>query len=196
LQVCNLTTPAQLFHAIRRQMHRSFRKPLVVMSPKSLLRHKLAVSRVAEFTHGAFRSVIDDIACDGAVAAGVTVVRDRVTRVLLCSGKVYYDLLAARAEQTRDDVAIVRLEQLYPFPAHEVRDVLDLYPNAEDVCWVQEEPQNMGAWDFVYRRVRDLLPAGREPRYVGREDAASPATGSYKIHQSEQVELVTRALSR
>jgi 2-oxoglutarate dehydrogenase E1 component len=196
LQVCNLTTPAQLFHAIRRQMHRSFRKPLVVMSPKSLLRHKLAVSRLAEFTHGAFRPVIDDIACDGAVEAGVTLVRDRVTRVLVCSGKVYYDLLAARCEQTRDGVAIVRVEQLYPFPAHELRDVLDAYPNAEDVWWVQEEPQNMGAWDFVYRRLREILPAGHAPRYVGREDAASPATGSYKIHQSEQVELVTRALSR
>jgi 2-oxoglutarate dehydrogenase E1 component len=196
MQVCNLTTPAQLFHAIRRQMHRSFRKPLVVMSPKSLLRHRLAVSRLGDFTNGAFRPVIDDIACDGAVEAGVTLVRDRVTRVLLCSGKVYYDLLAARSEQTRDDVAIVRLEQLYPFPAPELRDVLDTYPNAADVWWVQEEPQNMGAWDFVYRRLRDLLPAGGEPRYVGREDAASPATGSYKIHQSEQVELVTRALSR
>jgi 2-oxoglutarate dehydrogenase E1 component len=196
MQVCNLTTPAQLFHAIRRQMHRSFRKPLVVMSPKSLLRHKLAVSRLGDFTHGAFRPVIDDIACDGAVEAGVTLVRDRVTRVLLCSGKVYYDLLAARCEQTRDDVAIVRLEQLYPFPAPELREVLDTYPSTADVWWVQEEPQNMGAWDFVYRRLRDLLPAGGEPRYVGREEAASPATGSYKIHQSEQVELVTRALSR
>jgi 2-oxoglutarate dehydrogenase E1 component len=116
--------------------------------------------------------------------------------VLVCSGKVYYDLLAARCEQMRDEIAIVRVEQLYPFPAHELRAVLDSYPNAERVCWVQEEPQNMGAWDFVYRRLRDLLPPGREPRYIGREEAASPAIGSYKIHQSEQVELVTRALSR
>jgi 2-oxoglutarate dehydrogenase E1 component len=186
MRVCYPSSPASYFHLLRRQGRDPVEKPLVVMTPKSLLRHPRCQSPLATFAEGRFEEVLDD--------AGIE--PGRVRRIVLTTGKLYYDLLKAREDKHVDGVALVRLEQLYPFPAHEVRDVLDLYPNAEDVCWVQEEPQNMGAWDFVYRRVRDLLPAGREPRYVGREDAASPATGSYKIHQSEQVELVTRALSR
>jgi 2-oxoglutarate dehydrogenase E1 component len=196
MQVCNFTTPAQLFHALRRQMRRPFRKPLIVMSPKSLLRHKLAVSPLSALTDGEFSSVLDDVAVDGAPEAGVTLERERVTRVLLCSGKVYYALLAARREQLRDTVAIVRVEQLYPFPFSELASVLARYPNANQVWWVQEEPQNMGAWQFVEPRLRRLLPAGNEPRYVGRDEAASPASGSGKSHQAEEMDVLNAALAR
>jgi 2-oxoglutarate dehydrogenase E1 component len=196
LQVCNLTTPAQLFHALRRQMRRPFRKPLIVMSPKSLLRHKLAVSPLAELTDGEFALVLDDVATTGAPEAGVTLERERVTRVLLCSGKVYYALLAARREQLRDAVAIVRVEQHYPFPHSELASVLARYPNATQVWWVQEEPQNMGAWHFIAPRLRRLLPGGTEPRYVGRDEAASPASGSYKLAQAEERDILNAALAR
>ena len=196
MQVCNLTTPAQYFHALRRQMHRSFRKPLIVMSPKSLLRHKLAVSPLGEFTEGTFRTVIDDVAIEGAPEAGVRVERPRVRRILLCSGKVYYELLAGRRERDDDTIAIVRVEQLYPFPGKELEAVFAAYPNARQVCWVQEEPWNMGAWHTMYRRLRRVLPEGRELSYVGRAEAASPATGSYKVHQAEERDLVMNALAR
>ena len=196
MQVCNLTTPAQYFHALRRQMHRSFRKPLIVMSPKSLLRHKLAVSPLGEFTEGTFRTVIDDVAIEGAPEAGVRVERPRARRILLCSGKVYYELLAGRRERDDDTIAIVRVEQLYPFPGKELEAVFAAYPNARQVCWVQEEPWNMGAWHTMYRRLRRVLPEGRELSYVGRAEAASPATGSYKVHQAEERDLVMNALAR
>jgi 2-oxoglutarate dehydrogenase E1 component len=186
-QVCNLTTPAQYFHALRRQMHRSFRKPLVLMSPKSLLRHKLAVSPVDTLSGGAFATVLDDAAA---------LDRARVRRVLLCSGKVYYDLLNGREQRDIDDVAIVRVEQLYPFPADEIRTTLAAYPTAGEVFWVQEEPWNMGAWQFMAMRLPHVLDPRHVLRYVGRDEAASPATGSYKVHQSEQTELVDRALRR
>src|SRR5213080_2837894 len=196
MQVCNLTTPAQYFHALRRQMHRSFRKPLIVMSPKSLLRHKLSVSPLGEFTEGTFRTVIDDVAIEGAPEAGVRVERPRVRRILLCSGKVYYELLAGRRERDDDTIAIVRVEQIYPFPGKELEAVFAAYPNARQVCWVQEEPWNMGAWHTMYRRLRRVLPEGRELSYVGRAEAASPATGSYKVHQAEERDLVMNALAR
>ena len=196
MQVCNLTTPAQYFHALRRQMHRNFRKPLILMSPKSLLRHKLAVSPLGEFTEGTFRTVIDDVAIEGAPEAGVRVERPRVRRILLCSGKVYYELLAGRRERDDDTIAIVRVEQLYPFPGKELEAVFAAYPNARQVCWVQEEPWNMGAWHTMYRRLRRVLPEGRELSYVGRAEAASPATGSYKVHQAEERDLVMNALAR
>jgi len=196
LQVCNLTTPAQYFHALRRQMHRSFRKPLVVMSPKSLLRHKLAVSRLEDFTDHVFRPVLDDPA---AGARGgpedESIERERVRRVVLCSGKIYYALLAARSERVADAVALVRVEQLYPFPRAEVASVLAGYPRAEQVFWVQEEPANQGAWTFMAHMLRPLLD-GRLPEYVGRRAAASPATGAYKIHLQEEADLVNRALAR
>jgi 2-oxoglutarate dehydrogenase E1 component len=196
MQVCNFTTPAQYFHALRRQMHRKFRKPLIVMSPKSLLRHPLAVSRIEEFTTGTFRPAIDDIAVDGAPEAGVTLDRSRVQRLLLCSGKVYYALLAGRRERAADTTAIVRLEQLYPFPARELEAILAGYPNAKQVYWVQEEPWNMGAWHFMYRRLRRVIPEDATLTYVGRPEAASPATGSFKIHQAEEADLVQSAFAR
>jgi 2-oxoglutarate dehydrogenase E1 component len=179
MQVIVPTTPAQLFHALRRQVHRSFRKPLVVLSPKSLLRHAPSFSPLAELSEGAFHPVLAD-------PRGATQAR----RLLLMTGKVFYRLDEARGE--RGDTALVRLEELYPFPEAELRAALARHPQARDVRWVQEEPANQGAWNFVRPRLTALL--GREPGYVGREEAASPATGHYKLHQEEERVLVQRAL--
>ncbi len=153
LQVVNASTPAQYFHVLRRQMHggadrRGVRKPLIIFTPKRMLRHAKAVSALDDFTAGAFRKVLDD-------PTGLELTR--VSRVLLCSGQVYYDLLAAREERKLKDVAIVRLEQLYPFPASELQDILDRYPLSSDFVWVQEEPQNMGAWRFLQEQIQPLL---------------------------------------
>ena len=196
MQVVNLTTPAQYFHALRRQMKRSFRKPLIVMSPKSLLRHKGAVSTLDDLTDGTFQTVIDDPARGGAPEAGPPLDPARVTRVCLCSGKVYYTLLHERRERALDSVALVRVEQLHPFPYRELKVLLAGYPQARQLCWVQEEPQNMGGWSFVEPRLRRLAPEGTTPTYIGRDAAASPATGSYKVHQAEEAEFVGRALAR
>jgi 2-oxoglutarate dehydrogenase E1 component len=189
LQVCNLSTPAQYFHALRRQIRRGFRKPLIVMSPKSLLRHPKCVSPVAELASGEFQPLIDD----AAFAAGG---RDpkATRRVLLCCGKVYYTLLEAREDHGFEDVAIVRLEQLHPFPFDALRETLARYA-ATDVVWVQEEPWNMGAWSYGSERITRILPAGRTLRYVGRPESASPATGSYRLHEEEQAEFVREAFA-
>ncbi len=187
MQVCNLTTPAQLFHALRRQMRRPFRKPLILMSPKSLLRHKLAVSAPRDFTDGSFQTVIGEV--EGLDPSNVR-------RLLLCSGKVYYDLLLARRERDITDVAIIRVEQLYPFPAAEISAALQTYAAAGEVCWVQDEPWNMGAWHDMYRRLRRIIGDRRELAYAGRPTAASPATGSYKVHLAEQADLINNALRR
>jgi 2-oxoglutarate dehydrogenase E1 component len=187
MQVGNLTTPAQYFHALRRQMHRNFRKPLILMSPKSLLRHKLAVSSPRDLTEGSFQLVIGEV--DPIDAANVR-------RILLCSGKVYYDLLGARRERDIDDIAIVRVEQLYPFPAAEIAATLASYPAAREVFWVQEEPWNMGAWHHVHHPLRRIVPTHLPLAYAGRDAAASPAAGSYKLHQAEEAELLNQALRR
>jgi 2-oxoglutarate dehydrogenase E1 component len=181
MQVIVPSTPAQLFHALRRQIRRRFRKPLVVMYPKSLLRHPASTSTLDALADGRFRLVLDD------ARAGD---HGRIRRVLLAGGKVVYALDDAR--EGRDDVALVRVEQLYPFPEAEIREALERYPGARDVRWVQEEPANQGAWSFVRPRLGALL--GREPVYVGRAAAASPATGNYKVHQEEERALVERAL--
>ncbi len=181
MQVCNLTTPAQYFHVLRRQMKRNFRKPLVIMTPKSLLRHKECVSPVEAFTDGRFEEIIDDPAADPG----------RVRRVLLCGGKVYYDLLEGRAKRGADDVAIIRVEQLYPLREDLLVKILTRYRKAREWAWVQEESQNMGAWTFMEPRLRAL---GYGIEYVGRDASASPATGSLKVHQREQKELVEAAL--
>jgi 2-oxoglutarate dehydrogenase E1 component len=183
MQVVNLTTPAQLFHALRRQIHRPFRKPLIVMSPKSLLRLPRAVSMLAELADGTFRTVIGD----SAAPAGVQ-------RLLLCSGKIFYALEKERAERDRGDVAIVRVEQLYPFPAAELSEIFRRYPAATQIRWVQEEPKNQGAWQFIAPLLQGI--DSREIGYVGREEAASPATGSYKIHQAEEAAILDEALRR
>ncbi|MCL2428530.1 MAG: 2-oxoglutarate dehydrogenase E1 component, partial [Alphaproteobacteria bacterium] len=190
MAVCNLTTPANYFHKLRRQLKRDFRKPLVIVTPKSLLRHKLAVSRLSEMAEAStFQFVIPEI--DALVSP------ERTRRVVLCSGKVYYDLLAKRREAGIDDVAIVRIEQLFPFPAKSLARVLAPYANA-DIVWCQEEPENTGAWTYLDRKIEAVLEglahrAGR-PRYVGRREAASPATGLAKTHAAEQSALVNRAL--
>ena len=191
MTVANVTTPANYFHVLRRQLKRNFRKPLVIMTPKSLLRHKLAVSPISDFTDGSsFQNVISEV---DAVRPP-----EHVKRVVLCTGKVYYDLLAERREKAVDDVAIIRLEQLYPFPTNVLGSVLKSYPNA-GVVWCQEEPENMGAWTFVDRKIeRTLAMVGHRcarPEYVGRDAAASPATGLAKIHAAQQSALVARALA-
>ncbi|HZP43533.1 MAG TPA: 2-oxoglutarate dehydrogenase E1 component [Candidatus Binatia bacterium] len=196
VQVCNPTTPAQYFHLLRRQMHRKFRKPLVVMTPKSLLRHRAAVSALRDLTDGTFEVVLDDPAVARAPEAGVVVDPARVGRLLLCSGKIYYALLAERGERALETTAIVRVEQLYPFPREPLAAILARYPQATQVFWVQEEPWNMGAWHFIAPRLRRILPAGRTLGYVGRPEAASPATGSYKLHLQEERELLNRAFAR
>jgi 2-oxoglutarate dehydrogenase E1 component len=190
--VCNVTTPAQYFHVLRRQMHggadrRGVRKPLILFTPKSLLRHKRVVSGAEEFTNSAFREVIGETS---AMAA------DRVSRVLICSGKVYYDLLAAREERRADHVAIIRMEQMYPFPKRELRDHLMRYPDSADVVWVQEEPLNMGPWRVLSDFIQPMLESSRRTlRYIGRPESASPAAGSYKTFQKEQVDIVEASFS-
>ncbi len=190
MQVVNCTTPANFFHALRRQMHRNFRKPLIVMTPKSLLRHKLAVSSLNDIGTGtSFKRVISEI---DTIAADA-----QVRRLILCSGKVYYDLLEARREKQINDIALVRMEQYYPFPAREVELAIAQYQNAE-VVWVQEEPQNMGAWSFVAPRITEVMESlGRagKLRYVGRKEAASPAAGYLKIHTREQQALIADAIT-
>jgi len=190
--VCNLTTPANYFHALRRQIRRNFRKPLILMSPKSLLRHKLCVSRLDEFETGGgrfFRVLpeTDDLVAD-----------EEVRRVVLCTGKIYYDLLQARREQEINDVAIVRVEQLYPWPKDSVQRQLKRYPNAE-VIWCQEEPANMGAWTFVDRRIQfaleELHTKARRGHYAGRKASASTAAGVARAHAQEQALLIEQALS-
>ncbi len=191
MQVVNITTPANFFHALRRQLARKFRKPLVVMTPKSLLRHKLAVSSLKDMGPGTrFLRVIPEIDQIGKDAG--------VRRVVFVTGKLYYDLLEARREKALNDIAILRVEQMYPFPAGEIEAALKQYPNAE-VVWAQEEPKNMGAWSFIAPRITDVMDkVGRDTqriRYVGRKEAASPAAGYMKIHQREQLAVVEAVLA-
>jgi 2-oxoglutarate dehydrogenase E1 component len=192
MQVVNASTPAQYFHVLRRQMHggpdrRGVRKPLIIFTPKRMLRHPRAVSTLDELMAGSFHEIMDDtIGLDPA----------RVTRVLMCSGQVYYDLLAAREERKIEHVAITRLEQMYPFPASGVQVILARYPAPAEVVWVQEEPRNMGAWRFVQGEMQSILePSRRVLRYIGRPESASTSSGSLKRHQEEQAELVESAFA-
>src|SRR5258708_7111835 len=190
-QVIVPTTPANYFHALRRQVRRPFRKPLIVMTPKSLLRHKECVSSLADMGPGSsFRRIL--VETDQLTDAA------KVRRVILCSGKVYFDLVAERRKRKIEDIAILRIEQLYPFPINRLGTRLSQYPNAE-VVWCQEEPENMGAWQFVDRRIHKALGAitvkAKRPIYIGRPESASPATGSARAHLKEQTELVDRALT-
>ena len=187
IQVCVPSTPAQCFHLLRRQVLRRYRKPLVVMSPKSLLRHRLATSTLPEITHGRFETVMHEV--DPLDPKGVD-------RVLVCSGKVYFDLLEARRAHKIQDTAIVRVEQLYPFPAEEMDAALAAYPNALDVVWVQEEPRNQGAWVYLLARLH-LFSRLHEPqqlRLVARPYSASPAVGYSSKHLEQQQALVDEAL--
>ncbi|MDB4942892.1 MAG: 2-oxoglutarate dehydrogenase component [Labilithrix sp.] len=184
IQVCNLTTPAQLFHCLRRQVLRPIRKPLVIFTPKSLLRHKEAVSTTADLANGSFQRVIPD----------TQVKPKKVKRVLLCTGKVYYDLLAARRDLKRDDVAIIRLEQLYPFHEELVK-ALAPYADGTRLVWVQEEPRNAGPWYFMNANLRGVVGERLPLSVVSRPAAASPATGSSASHKLEQQRLINEALA-
>ena len=190
IQVCNITTPANYFHVLRRQMLRPFRKPLIIMTPKSLLRHPMAKSEASEFLgEQHFMRIKSDLNPPAD---------EDVRRLVLCSGKVAYDLFEKREEEGLKDVSIVRIEQLYPFPGEPLADRLRRMPNLEDVVWCQEEPWNNGAWFFVQNRIEDALTAagheGKRPCYAGREEAASPATGYAKRHEEQQRALVSLAL--
>jgi len=186
MRVAVPTTPASYFHLLRRQALSSKKKPLVVFTPKSLLRHRLVVSPVSDFTTGSFQPVLPD---PGSLAPTA------VKRVLFCSGKVFYDLLTARDERGITDVALIRLEQLYPLPVDEIRAQLARYPNAEDYVWVQEEPANQGAWTFITLNLLEHLD-GIPVRRISRPAAAAPAVGSAKLHDAEQASVVEAALPR
>jgi len=197
MQVCNCTTPAQYFHLLRRQMYggadrRGIRKPLIIFTPKFLLRYSKSASRLEDLTSGAFQEVIGDSQYVG----------NQIRRILLCSGKVYYDLAKKREELGRSDVAIVRLEQLYPFPLQRLTDILRRYSDNSELFWVQEEPENMGAWYHVEEQMQPIInpggnggPIKRQLRYVGRPTAASPAAGAHKVHHDQQEALVNEAFA-
>jgi 2-oxoglutarate dehydrogenase E1 component len=184
IQVCNLTTPAQYFHVLRRQMKRPFRKPLIIMTPKSLLRHASAVSQEEDFLSGHFQEILPD--ASGAKPKGVR-------RLILCSGKVYYDLMAYAGVEKITDTAILRVEQLYPFHYDLLRELLSPYPKNAEVVWCQEEPKNMGAWFHMREVIEEAT--GRKARYAGRDASASPAVGSLAAHRLEQKALIQDAFS-
>jgi len=188
IQVCIPTTPAQVFHMIRRQAARPLRKPLVVMSPKSLLRHKEAISTLEELALGKFHLVIPEVD---------DLDNKKVKRTVLCAGKVYYELLAERRARGLDNIAIVRIEQMYPFPEQELAEVLSAYPKLQDVVWCQEEPMNQGCWyasQHHMRRTLDRMGASLGVRYVGREASAAPAAGYMALHLRQQEALINEAL--
>jgi 2-oxoglutarate dehydrogenase E1 component len=178
ITVANITTPANLFHALRRQLYRPFRKPLVIMSPKSLLRHPQCVSHVNEFTEGRFRELIDDDQIQDPL---------KVKRVLFCSGKLYYDLKERKQKDSRTDMAIVRIEQLYPLPYKQMDAIVNKYKLAHYV-WVQEEPANMGAWVYLLSCYKNIKWG-----MISRKSSASPASGYQKVHVKEQEEIINKA---
>ncbi len=187
IQVCVPSLPSQFFHMIRRQMLRPYRKPLIVMTPKSLLRHKASVSSLDELANGGYQLVLDEVNNSIQPAA--------VKRLVLCSGKVYFDLAAGRAEHGIQDIAICRLEQLYPFPKQEVEALFQRYVHTEEIVWCQEEPHNQGAWYTLRDRLQRCLQDNQQLSYAGRSDLASPAVGYPKLHAQEQRELVESALN-
>ena len=185
MQIFNLTTPAQYYHMLRKQALQEYKKPGVLMSPKSLLRHPMAVSNVDELADGYFQPFLPDERLNDT---------SEVERVVLCSGKVYYDILQKADKLELTNIALVRVEQLYPFPDNDIQDYLKQFKSAKDVVWCQEEPKNMGAWFFVSDRIQQLLSKGQKLRYAGRQASASPAAGQKKIHDAEQEQLVGQAL--
>ncbi len=184
MQVCNISTPAQYFHVLRRQIKSAVRKPLIIMTPKSLLRHPDAKSKKEDFISGAFREVMDDESLAD---------KTKIKRTLITSGKVYYDLAKYRSDNKIKDTAIIRLEQFYPFPYKAMKAILDSFNNTEKIIWVQEEPRNMGAWTFLSTRVQDDIFKGLKVQYAGRPEGASPAVGSYKISMQQQRDLIEQA---
>jgi 2-oxoglutarate dehydrogenase E1 component len=175
-----------MFHMLRRQMLRQLRKPLVVLTPKSLLRHKLSVSSLADLSRGRFQPVIEEVE---------PLTDDAVTRVVFCSGKVYFDLAESRRHENVSNVALVRIEELYPFPIEEYARVIARYRNATEIVWCQEEPQNQGAWYQIRHRLQEPLSARHELFYAGRPGAAAPASGIHALHVRQQQALVAAALT-
>ena len=196
--VANCTTPANYFHILRRQLHRSYRKPLILMTPKSLLRHKLAISDIGDFTTGSsFHRVLWDDAQKGRSDTKL-VADDKIKRVVMCSGKVYYDLLEERDRRGIDDIYLLRIEQYYPFPALSLVKEMERFKKAE-VVWCQEEPKNQGAWNFIEPNIEWVLTRigadHKRPVYIGRPASASPATGFASMHKAQQEALVNDALT-
>jgi 2-oxoglutarate dehydrogenase E1 component len=188
IRVANCTTPAQYFHLLRRQGRVKRQRPLIIMTPKSLLRHPAATSTLNDLANGSFQCVMDDPTFgQNAQEAG---------RVVLCSGKLYYELLAEAEKMTEGRPAIVRLEQLYTFPAPEMREILGRYAGMKELVWAQEEPRNMGAWRYVEEKIRDVMPAGVKLRYAGRPEWASPAEGYPQAHSLEQKRIIAEALKK
>jgi 2-oxoglutarate dehydrogenase E1 component len=190
MQIVQPTTASQIFHVLRRQMVRNLRKPLVIMTPKSLLRNKDAASPLSEFTKGSFQTVIPEQNQD--------VVRNaaKVKRVIACSGKVYYDLVKRRTEMESLDVAIVRIEQVYPFPHKAFAAELKRFPKATEIVWCQDEPQNQGAWFFIQHNIHENMLDGQRLGYSGRAASASPAVGYSHLHQEQQKSLVDGAFAK
>jgi len=188
MQVIQPTTASQIFHVLRRQMIRQFRKPLILMTPKSLLRNKEAASPLSEFTKGGFKTVLGE--------RDDTIDASQVTRLVMCSGKVYYDLVKQRAERQIGDVAIIRLEQLYPFPHKALTAELKKYPKLEEIIWCQDEPQNQGAWFFVQHNILENMSDGMKLAYAGRPASASPACGYAHLHQEQQKSLLNTAFAK
>jgi 2-oxoglutarate dehydrogenase E1 component len=192
MQVCNCTTPANYFHALRRQVRREFRKPLVLMTPKSLLRHKGCVSKLDDMVEGTtFHRALWD--------SGEVLPDDKIRKLVLCSGKVYFDLFEERAKRNQKDAYILRVEQLFPFPKQALVDEIGRFKNVDEIVWCQEEPRNMGAWSYIFEPLEQvLLELGtkvKRPAYAGRPAAASPATGQMRKHVAEQAKLVDEALT-
>jgi len=187
IQVVVPTTPAQHFHCLRRQVIRKWKKPLLIMTPKSLLRHPRCISSIDDFAAGEFQVILDDIDVPD---------KQNVSRILLCSGKVYYDLLQHKEKHERSDIAIIRLEELYPLPYLELQQVLSQYPDGTEVRWVQEEPENMGASRFFRAHFGNLIFDEYPLRSVERDASASPATGSKRSHVMEQEALVEAAFAK
>lgn len=185
MQVCVPSTPAQMFHLLRRQVKRLYRAPLIIMTPKSLLRHKLAVSTLRDLAEDEFQTVIPE----------VELPKDKVTRLILCSGKVYYDLLSERQTRQLSHIALVRVEQLYPFPRDQIKAQLEAYAHVKEIIWCQEEPRNQGAWFTLRHRLESCLNEGQTLHYIGRASSASPAAGYKKLHVKQQEELVNNALA-
>jgi len=188
IQIVQPTTASQIFHVLRRQQVRMFRKPLVIMTPKSLLRNKDATSALSEFTRGEFRTVIPELNAE--------IDASKVKRVIACSGKVYYDLVKKREEKKAGDVAIVRVEQLYPFPHKAFAAELRKYPNVSEIVWCQDEPQNQGAWFFVQHYVHENMTEGQKLGYAGRPASASPAVGYAHLHQEQLKALLEQAFGK
>jgi 2-oxoglutarate dehydrogenase E1 component len=188
MQVVQPTTAAQIFHVLRRQMIRLFRKPLVILTPKSLLRHKDAGSPLSDLAKGSFQTVIGEV--DDAIDS------KKVKRLIACSGRIYYDLVNARKERNQSDVAIIRVEQLYPFPHKNFAGELKKFPGLSEIVWAQDEPQNQGAWFYIQHNILENMAEGQKLAYTGRPASASPAVGYYDKHYAQQKALIDAAFAK